>query len=62
MKSGRMCMLAVLLMAAPVAAWPTNYSYDGYTLLTNESGTLKGFVYMDKERRVVPGTLEHLQR
>lgn len=55
MKTGRMCMLmgmlmvlALLLMAAPAAAWPTGYNYDGHALSTNESGILKGFVYMDK--------------
>ncbi|WP_265581291.1 DUF3344 domain-containing protein [Methanofollis aquaemaris] len=48
MLTGMLVLLAVLAMAAPAAAWPEGYNYDGHPLLTNESGTLKGFVYMDK--------------
>ncbi|MDK2975077.1 MAG: hypothetical protein PWP08_1448 [Methanofollis sp.] len=48
MLTGMLAMLAALAMAAPAAAWPTGYDYDGHSLLTNESGTLKGFVYIDE--------------
>ena len=46
MLTGMLVLLAALAIAVPAAAWPTGYDYDGYPLLTNESATLKGSVYV----------------
>jgi len=48
MLTGMIVVLALLAMAAPAAAWPTGYNYDGYSLSTNESGTVDGYVYIDE--------------
>lgn len=45
MLTGMLVVLAACI-ASPAAAWPTGYDYDGFDLLTNESGTLEGAVYI----------------
>jgi len=48
MLTGMLVLLAALAIAVPASAWPTGYNYDGHSLLTNESGTLDGYVYIDE--------------